>query len=243
MCGAGNLMHKNRHARRFFRWNSPRPLAMLFRQRESAEAAVPRVRRARFLRSALLLRGCGFGSGCDGLRPGMSVRFRRLASSGGLPSASGAEASGFAPSSGSHGGLREAAGGSILSGGGLRVVAAVDAADVGRDTKVARDRRWRGSGTGGGSSRAWGYGRSLAVIDRCSAAPVSAKVPMPPERPTCPVAIARGLDRLRRRRVRSGRIASRWVPASAPDASFFITTPDQQTTRFWGEPPRRPKFW
>jgi hypothetical protein len=100
-----------------------------------------------------------------------------------------------------------------------------------------------GERNGGGSSRAWGYGRSLAVIDRCSAAPVSVKVPMPPERPTCPVAIARGLDRLRRRRVRSGRIASRWVPASAPDASFFITTSGMQTTRFWGNPLLQPKFW
>jgi hypothetical protein len=154
MCGARNLMHKNRRADRFFRWKSSRPLAMLFRQRESAEAAVPRVRRARFLRSALLLRECGFGNGRDGLRPGMSDRLRRPASSGGLPPASGAEAAGFALSSGSYGGLREAVGGPILSGGGFRVGAVADAADVGRDTQVARERRWRGSGTGGGSSRA-----------------------------------------------------------------------------------------
>ena len=134
-------MHKNRVGPEFFRWKSGLPRAMLFMRRESAEAAVPRVRRARFLRSALLLREHSFGNGCDGLRPGVLVRFRRPASSGGLSPASGVEASGFALSSGSHGGLREAVGGPILSGGGLRVVAVVEADDVGRDTKVARKRR------------------------------------------------------------------------------------------------------
>ena len=74
----------------------------------------------------------------------------------------------------------------------------------------SRHRPWRESDAGAAAAEgrkrgrkpaSGGYGRSLVWIDRCSAAPVSAKVPMPPERPTCPVVIARSFNRLQRRRV------------------------------------------
>lgn len=117
------------------------------------------------------------------------------------------------------GGLRVA----VARGRGLRAAPAEDAADAGRDTRVARFRRQREGGgrpvkpsVGVGSIARGGRSRVRRHL-------LSAKVPVPPEQDTRPGRDCTEPGRLQRRRVRSGRIASRRVPACAPDASLFIT--------------------
>ena len=106
------------------------------------------------------------------------------------------------------------------SGGGRRTGEIVDA---GRDTQVARDRRWRATAAGGGTfpdevgpaarGGRCGVGRRLR----------SAKVPASPYLKTYPVVKQRSLAGSRGVgfAVRPDRIA--WVTARAPDASFIIT--------------------
>ena len=152
-----------------------------------------RVRRARFLRSsAATLGNANFGSECSGLRTGAFVRIRRPALLVGCRRRRGGKR--FVPRSrpGSQAGLTGQArsdpkrwrpSGRCRGGGswrGLRHESGAEAAAAGM----------RG---GPGKSPCGGYDRSLVAADRCSAAPVSARVPMPPERPTCPVVSARSL--------------------------------------------------
>lgn len=123
--------------------------------------------------------------------------------------------------------LARGAGGS-LPGRQLRVFgpgAAVRrrVADAGRDTRVARDRRWRAMMAG--SDTVPDEVGPAARSGRCVVGRRlrSAKVPASPGWKTYPVVKHGAWPAPEASGLRSGRIAFAWVTALAPDASLFIT--------------------
>lgn len=227
-CAASDLLRTGFAAcARYSPWPRAASLVMLRGLRESAEAAVQRVRRARFLRSARRITGIQLrGQGCVGLRSPHRCPVRRQASSKGGRWRRGRNLTGsiapvriVPPREGEgRSALRVAA---IGLRAGRRGVGGI--VDAGRDTSVARDRRRRAMEAGGhmppdevGPAARGGRCRELGGacdLPRCPRRPAEDL----PGREAGSLAGSRGVGFA----VRPDRIAR--VTAPAPDASLFIT--------------------